>query len=375
MRRIAVLLSLVVSLNTAAQELPYTVFGHLPVIEQPEVSPDGAHVAAILNGPDGPTIVVSDFGSTDLNAIVRLTYREHRLDWIRWANNERILISISETSGLGAKRYKVPRLYQVGLDGKDMKQVRRRGTAKERERQADWMKNMPTNKIISMLPDEADHILMQIWDDWDDAYAVYKVEFAKNKFKKQFSNTYNVSDWRADSKGNVIYGWEHDVKRKEYVYWHRPVGEKKWRKLDSRKIYETTSFWPAGIEGDEAIVFSDREFGRVAVWRYNIATGEYGELLFAVDGHDIAGTITSNDRSEVLGVYYYDHFRVDHYFDSDSDQKARLVKSSFPEHAVSIVSRSVDENRMIVSLFKDNEPQKYVWVDLAKKAASTWFSQ
>ena len=221
MRRIAVLLSLVVGFNTTAQELPYSVFGQLPVIEQPRVSPDGAHIAAILNGPDGPTVVVSDFGSTDLNAIVRLKNGESRLDWIRWANDERILISVSEPSGLGAKRYRVPRLYQVGLDGKGMKQVRRKGTAKEYERRADWMKNMPSNKIISILPDEPDHILMQIWDEWDDAYAVYKVEFAKNKFKKQFANTYNVSDWRADSKGNVIFGWEYNVVKKEYVFWHR----------------------------------------------------------------------------------------------------------------------------------------------------------
>ena len=375
MRRVVVLLSLFVAFNTTAQELPYTAFGTLPVIEQPRVSPDGAHVAAILNGPDGPTVVVSDFGSTDLNAIVRLENDESRLDWIRWANDERILISVSESSGLGAKRYRVPRLYQVGLDGKDMKQVRRKVTGKEYQRQVEWMKNMPTNKIISILPDEPDHILMQLWDEWDEAYAVYKVEFAKNKFKKQFPNSYNVSEWTADSKGNVIYGWEHDVYSKEYVYWYRPLGEKKWRKLDSRKFAETTSFWPAGIEGDEAIVFSDREFGRVAVWRYDIATGEYRDLLFAVDGHDIAGTITSNDQSKILGVYYYDHFRVDHYFDSDAEQKAKLVASSFPEHAVSIVSRSLDQNRMMVSLYKDNEPQKYVWVDLAQKAASSWFSQ
>ncbi len=375
MRRTYVLLALFIAFNISAQELPYTTFGQLPVIDQPRVSPDGAHVAAILNGSDGPTVVVSTFGSTDLNAIVRLKDGADRLDWIRWANNERILISISESSGQGTEKFRIPRLYQVGLDGKGMKQIRRKVSVKELERMADWQKDLPTNMIVSMLPEEPDHILMQVWDEFDEAFAVYKVEFAKNKFKKQFPNTYGVDSWRADRNGNIVYGWEFNLNKQAYVYWHRPVGEKKWRKLDSRDIYESESFWPAGIEGDEAVVFSNRELGREAVWRYNITTGEYDDLIFGVEGRDIEGAILSNDQSRVLGVYYYDHFRVDHYFDPDSDQKAQLVKSSFPGHAVSIVSRSLDENRMIVSLVKDNEPRKYVWVDLAKKAASTWFSQ
>lgn len=375
MARLALIASLLIAFNVNAQELPYTVFGQLPVIEQPEVSPDGAHIAAILNGPDGPAVVVSDFGSTDLRAVVRLKYGEHRLDWIRWANNERILISVSESSGQGTEKYRIPRLYQVGLDGKGMRQIRRIISPKEYDRLDNWQKDLPTNRILSILPEEPDSILMEIWDERDNAFAVYKVDLAKNKFKKQFPNTYGVDSWRADRKGNIVYGWEYNVNTNEYVYWHRPAGEKKWRKLNSRKQYDSESFWPAGIEGDEAVVLSDREFGREAAWRYNLVTGDFEELLFGVDGHDIEGAILSNDQTKVLGVYYYDHFRVDHYFDPESDQKAKLVKSSFPEHTTSIVSRSLDENRMIVSLVKDNEPRKYVWVDLTNKAASTWFSQ
>lgn len=375
MRRFLCLMVFAAPLNVIAEELPYTSFGQLPVIEQPRVSPDGRNVVSILNGPEGPTLVVSPFGSSDLNAIVRLKHREHRIDWIRWANNERILISVSESSGQGTEKYRVPRLYQVGLDGKGMKQVRRRPNAKEMERLAEWQKKLPTNIIISMLPEEPDHILMQVWDEWDNAYAVYKVEFAKNKFKKQFANTYDVDRWRADNRGNIVYGSQFNVNTQEIVFWHRPVEEKKWRKLHSREVYGGPSFWPAEIDGTKAIVFSDRELGREAAWQYDIVTGEYEKLLFAADGYDLAGAIMSNDQSKVIGVYYYDHFRVDHYFDPASAEKAQLVKKSFPGYSTSIVSRSLDENQMIVSLNKDNQPRLYVWVDLEKSTGGSWFSQ
>lgn len=374
MKRLILLLPLFLTLSVLAEELPYSSFGHLPMVEEPTVSPDGAHVASILNGEDGPTIVVSTFGSSELDAIVRLKYGEHRIDWIRWANNTRILISVSESSGPGDK-YRIPRLYQVGLDGEGMKQIRRKLTAKEYERLAQWQKNLPTNIIISMLPEEPEHILMQVWDEWDNAFAVFKVDIAKNKFKKLFPNTYKVDSWRADDKGNIVYGWEHNANTNEVTYWHRPVGSKKWQELDTRKLYEDVTFQPVRISGTKAVVISNRELGREAAWQYDIVTGEYEKLLFAADGFDIAGAILSNDRSKVLGVFYYDHFRVDHYFDPESDKNAKLVKSSFPDHVVSIVSRSLDENRMIVSLVKDNEPRKYVWVDLENKAASVWFGQ
>ena len=182
MRRIAVLLSLFVAFNTAAQELPYTVFGHLPAIEQPSVSPDGEHVAAILNGDDGPTIVVSKFGSNELNAIVRLKYGDHRIEWISWANNKRILISVSEPYRDTGATFRVARLYQVGLDGKGMKQIRRKPTRSV----PTWVGRIDTDNILSMLPEKPDHILMQVYDERDNAFAVFEVEFAKNKFKKVF---------------------------------------------------------------------------------------------------------------------------------------------------------------------------------------------
>ena len=163
-----------------------------------------------------------------------------------------------------------------------MRQVRRKVLSKELDRLADWQKDYPTNIILSILPDEPNHILMQIYDERDTEFAVYKVDIVKNKFEKQFPNTYEVQAWRADSTGNIVYGWDYNANTNEYIYWHRPVGSKKWQKLSSRKAYDSETFWPAGIEGNKAVVISNRETGRDAAWRYDISTGEFEELLFAV---------------------------------------------------------------------------------------------
>jgi dipeptidyl aminopeptidase/acylaminoacyl peptidase len=216
---------------------------------------------------------------------------------------------------------------------------------------------------------------MQAWDSRDNGFAVFEVEFAKNKFDKQFANTYDVDSWFADEKGNVIFGIEFNENTNEVTSWFRPDGSKKWQELYTRKAYEGETFAPLFVSGDKAIILTDYELGREAVWQYDLREGKYDNVLFEAEGYDVAGEILSNDRSELLGVYYFDDFRVDHYFDADASQRDELIKSSFPGYKTTITSRSLDEQRMMVSLVSDNLPPKYVWVDLTNKAASTWYSQ
>ena len=371
MRYLALLFLLFPTLSVWSEELPYTSFGHLPMVDQPTVSPDGKQVAAILNSEDGPTIVVSPFGSTELSAIVRLKYGADRIEWIDWANNERLLISVSETSGPGADKFRIARLYQVGLDGKGMKQIRRKPTRPVPQ----WVQRIDTDNILSILPNDPDHILMQIWDERDNAFAVFKVDIEKNEFKKEFANTYDVNRWWSDDKGNVVFGQEFNPNTNEVTFWYRPDNEKKWQPLHTQKAYQGETFSPIFVAGDKAIVLTDYELGRQAAWQYDLLSGEYEELLFSADGYDIEGAILSNDRAELLGVYYFDDFRVDHYFDAAAAQRADFIKNSFPDFKTTIVSRSLDEQRMIVRLISDNVPPKYVWVDLENKVAKSWFSQ
>ena len=329
MQKLLPALILCMAIPAVAEEIPYSVFGQLPKVEQPSVSPDGEHIAAILNGDAGPTVVFSEFGSTDLTAIVRLKYGEHRIEWISWANNERILISVSEPIKRGGTPRRVARLYHVGLDGTGMKQIRYRPNRPDPE----WVQYISTDQVLSLLPDKPDHILMQVWDERDIGFTVFEVEFAKNKFRKMFANTYDVGQWWADGKGNVVFGLEFSPNTNEVTSWYRPEGEKKWEELHTRKAYEGETFAPLFISNDKAIVLTDYELGRQAAWQYDLLSGEYDNVVYSAEGYDIEDAILSNDRSELLGVYYYDHFRVDHYFDAAAKQQAK-DSTQFNNHGI-----------------------------------------
>ncbi|MFT5022819.1 MAG: hypothetical protein ACI9O3_000413, partial [Colwellia sp.] len=60
------LLSVTFLSHAEKQTLTYKEFGHLPIIQEPTVSPDGKHIAGIFNSEDGPSVVMSDFGSNSI---------------------------------------------------------------------------------------------------------------------------------------------------------------------------------------------------------------------------------------------------------------------------------------------------------------------
>jgi dipeptidyl aminopeptidase/acylaminoacyl peptidase len=145
--------------------------------------------------------------------------------------------------------------------------------------------------------------------------------------------------------------------------------------MHEQRLYESETFTPVWIQGDKALVISDYDVGRQALWRFDITKGEFEELVYAADGFDIDEPIFSQEGSDVIGVSYYGDYRIDKYFDDAQESKAAFVKGSFPQYETVIESRSLDGNRLIVQASRDDSPSKYFWLDVQKKTGGVWFSQ
>lgn len=352
-----------------AESIPYEHFGHLPIVEMPTVSPDGNYVAVIVNNESGPTINVAPFGSRELTPIIQLKYGDDRIEWIAWANNERLLVSASGSELLMGDRIRVPRLFSIGRDGKDLQEIRRKTVTEPTW----WTKYIATTRVLSYLRDEPKYVLMELYDELDEAFAVFRVDIYRNRFEKLFVNSYGVNSWFADSEGKVVLGVEREGDT--LTFWHNEGEQGDWEKLHSLTLFESESFWPRLIKDGKALVLSDHEIGREAIWQFDIDSNTFEELIYAAENHDVDDVILAPGEDELIGARYYDHYRVDDYFDESHKARAALVKQSFPQYETSIVSRDESNHRMIVSAQKDNSPPKYFWVDLKNKAGGLWYAQ
>jgi len=245
----------------------------LPAIEQPLIAPDGENVAAVLNSESGPLIAVGAFGSADLKVILQLEHAEDRVEWIHWANNNRLLVSASYSEAFQGDRIRVKQLFAIDRDGKNLKEIARKSAVAA----PPWTRVLDTDGLLSTLPDEPNYVLMQIYDDRDEAFAVFKVDIYKNKFKKLFPNTYGVRNWYADRDGQVKFGIGYDDGF--VITWYRQSNKDKFKKMHSRKPFEGETFSPISIDGDKAYVFTDHELRRQAIWKYDIPSGQYEELV------------------------------------------------------------------------------------------------
>ena len=135
-----------------AEEIPVENFGHLPVVEQPTVSMDGEHVAAVLNAGEIPVVVVGKFGSKDLHAILRLEATDDRIEWIQWASADRLLVSASFSFYADGERTRVNRLYAVNRDGLNLLPLNRQSA----HDQLSLDSSMYADQVISLLPGDRD---------------------------------------------------------------------------------------------------------------------------------------------------------------------------------------------------------------------------
>lgn len=368
MRKLCLLLC-VLAAPTLAAKLPYEHFGHLPIVEQPSVSPNGELVAVVVNSDRGPTVNIAPFGSRDLTPIIQLKSGEDRIDWIEWANDDRLLVSASQSSLISGDRIRISRLFSIGADGQGLREIKRKTVTPPK-----WFEVFyDTTRIVSWLRDDPEHVLIELYDTLDGAIAVFKVNIYTNDFDKLFVNTYDVNSWFANGEGEVVFGTSRD--EEILTFWYREGNDADWRELHSREIFESETFDPILVKGNKAYVFSDHEIARQGIWLYDIESGEFEELIYAAENHDVQTAILSVDRDEVVGATYYDHYRVKTYFDAEYEATSSIVDKSFSDYQTFIASRSKDRKRMIVQALRDDSPPKYFWLDLAKGAGGFWFSQ
>lgn len=356
-----------------SNNLGYKEFAHLPMLQHARVSPDGKHIVAVLNSEKGPSVVVSQFASTDILTIAQLLKNKDRIDSIFWVTNERVLISSSQSVRQGKNRHRLSSYFAINIDGSNVLKIQ----AREAQEATSWERKMVAYiRLISTLPDDKENILVQVYDHRDKANAVFKVNVDTNEFTKQFSNSYDVNSWFANNEDMIQFGIGSKKNEPEVTQiWFRNTEADQWKMIRELRAFEGETFEPVLVKDGKLWVISDRINKRDAIWEYDPSTGEYTKEIYSHDLYDIDGVVYAQDRKTPIGATYTAHYQEIDYFNSLEQSLSKMVKGSFKNYHVSIASMSDDSKKLLVSAENDNSPSKYFWLDLTKKAGGFWFSR
>lgn len=145
--------------QSATQPLPLDVFYRDALVENLELSPDGTHLLALKNIGSETVVMVVDLNTGKTFYPVKSDNKEFKFNWVRWANNDRLLMSLRfDSRAYNGVKYMQSRL--LAIDAKKPSKMITLGKSNGDEA-AYWVSQFQDN-VISFLPDDPKHVLISV---------------------------------------------------------------------------------------------------------------------------------------------------------------------------------------------------------------------
>ena len=141
--------------------LPVESFASLPDISGLKISPDGKHIASLVNidleKGNGIAVLLRNIEKQKLSYLTKTDNKKFVINWLKWANNSTLLVS----TDFPAVRYGIPtterRLLRIDIQSGEI------GSALP-PRYIEKFHHVPQfqDNIIDILPDEPNHLLLSL---------------------------------------------------------------------------------------------------------------------------------------------------------------------------------------------------------------------
>jgi dipeptidyl aminopeptidase/acylaminoacyl peptidase len=336
--------------RTAAMPPPTEAFANLPVVSDPELSPDGRFISYIAV-VEGLRVVLVGTVATGQSKLVLASDRD-RFD-VRdcyWAKPERLLCSYFGITAVSGVKFGVTRLVAVNADGGEMKVLlQNRGDLGASQFQDD---------VIDLLPDDPTDILTTVRPRNENRFAVYRLNVMTGQTRRVTAEAEYALSYVTDGAGNVRL--RRRLKDETVIWEHRPPNETRWSLLKQFRPASEPEFGPIGFNEDGTRLYVYQPYAdRRAVWSIDPAGVEAPKLTYAHPRVDVSGVIgLGPKRSLVAATYVTDKPHIAFFDDRVKDLLARLNRQ-LPDTVNSIVSASWDRRILVVYAESDTKAGSY----------------
>lgn len=176
-----------------------------------------------------------------------------------------------------------------------------------------------------------------------------------------------IGGYRFDANGNPRFARKSDDGSNDNVYLYRDVDGSGWTEYYRQSKDSFESFQYAGlVEGnpDQIYVIANNGHDKEGLWKYNLKSKSFGELVYSREDVDLAGTVrhtnTWTDPGLVTGVSYgTDKYHVE-YFDQSEEAMMEQFENAIPNaFQLRVTSRSRDGNTLVINNRGPKDPGTY----------------
>lgn len=306
-----------------------------PAIEEPQLSPDGASIAARV-APRGQ-LALFDPARPDLAAHPIALPRGERLAWYVWLAPGRLLASLYRDGNMP-----MTRLVEIATGNgqvAQLGQVRPAGAGEE----------------LLHIDRRAGFLLLKGQDRRHDTPAVWRVDLATGTRTLEVAAQAHVRDWVVDGAGVVRAGMG-EKGDKSFLVYRRGEGDR-FSRGEGSSDPDIAQFAP--VQGsDQGYALAEAPSGRIALYGYDFRRGRLGALVYENDRADLDGFELGPD-GKPAGVAYTDDRDRMLWFDGTARNRQAAIDAVLPGRTNRIVSASDDRARLLVYSATASDPGTY----------------
>jgi dipeptidyl aminopeptidase/acylaminoacyl peptidase len=345
--------------------IPLEVFAAGPQMAEPHISPDGRYLVYLASVSAGMRIAVRDLRTGREWTILNASSGPFAVNRCEFKTNERILCHLEGVARGGdpARLYPASRLLAINADGSHFRLLLHSSFLAHL---APAATSQFQDRIVSWLPDDPSHVLIELGDAGSVFPTVYRLDVYRGDLTQVVAARPPVMDWTADPAGVVRfgYGFQNDTG----VYVARNGPDSPWRTLEEFKRFDRKNrFDPLafGERPSELLVFAPYQ-GRTAVWQMDLDAADGGmQLVYSRPDVDVGGILEWPTDRHVAG-YVYETDRPHTYFtDPHAAAIDELLERALPGAYHVVIDATRDGSKLLTISFSDVMPPRYHLLDVA----------
>lgn len=345
----------VLSLCAKAQQLPLDAFAMLPAIQQATVSKNGKKLAILRATSKNGDYIIEVHKTSNLDAEpVRLGADKMEITGFSWLNNKKLGVAFRQNIQDGNSNYWVNKYAIVNADGSGDWLVPFR-----KDNQADF-------DILSALPEDDDEILLEydINDNRIPDVIRFNIDTGRSRTILR-GNTKISGGFIADNSGEIRAARGFNAADTTIDLYARASADSDWVLVKSispkkREVFDFLYF--SKEEPTKVYVKATKGEDKAGIYLYDIKRGQYSERLFGLESVDVDSVVLSgkdHNRGKLLGFNYTTKHPQRYYTDANEQALFDSVQGLFEGQFVRLVSRSEDDNAIVVFTAGDQDPGSY----------------
>lgn len=325
----------------------------LPFINGVTLSPDGKHIAGLMNLPDGTVLVTQ---GTDGGAIRNLLFSDNKtmaLGWARWVSNDRLIASVHYRKQKGGAQTRLVAIDRDGGEQRDLSELDDAGLRAGQQIQ---------DEVVDLLPGDGRHILLALDAPTTHSPAVYKLDIESGRRRMVEPPQRLVGHWMTDAQHRVRLGIRQQGEQIDIIT-RDPDGHD-WRTLWSYPLFSADSVMPLGFDKDPYTLFiMALHEGRDAVFSVDLRDPALPRVLrLAHPEQDLDGRLVRSPLTgEALGLTgdADDDGQTSRFWDPELAALAGEIDKALPGRFNRLIELSRDETRYLVRSSGNGLPGQY----------------